>query len=861
MLLKRKIWDEAATLFHDLVDLNQNEQEDKLFVIQKNNETLYTILVELLQADKNAHTIFKKTPASLLQLIDSDTHLIGTKLGAFRIQSVIGHGAMGTVFKADRADGQFHQVVAIKLMKTVQYDDSYIEFFKRERQILASLNHPNIARLYDAGFAQDQRPYMVMEWVNGETLLEHCSIHNFGLNKRIELFLQVCEAVRYAHISMIAHLDIKPQNIIVNQEGHIKLLDFGVSKITEDSNAFNAGNFTLAYAAPEQVLKEGSNTKADIYALGIVFGELLTGTHPFSAFFTDFPLLKEAVIHGKKKDFALVANYRSTPFQNDLKAIFDKATKKEPDERYHTVDELIRDIKDHLSHHTVSAKNKTWHYTFKKYVLRNRNVVVPVVMALLMLMSMAMYYTSQLKNERNIAQSEARKAKQINSLLTDVFSAADPNVGGVDTITAVQLLDQGLVNLEKNLGEEPLMYAEMLSVISPVYLNLGRYNEALALAKKAYTINLRELSGSPEILSDNEIQIASVYYYKGDIDSAGYFSALAVRRLQDAGLHKGLFMASALHELGNTYYDQGYFDQADSVFRLSYSIYKEYHAKPHSDIAQITHMIGTNERKRGNYQQAENMLLEALELKRNLYKEPHLEIAYTCNHLGSLYQEKGEDSLALAYIIDAYEQRKAILGVYHLETMASMSNLARNYSKFNKPEMAIPIYKESISVVDSLMGKSHTYYRALCSSLANAYLQNKDLANAKFYFMIADSLFNKYSGDDDVRRASTFMGLGKIAMAENRFDEAENYFRNSLRLCSSFYPEHHRLVTQSQMALGDCLMKNGNYSESIVFYELAYRGLQSAELSDSSALASLAETISQTYSLLKNQGKVASFNR
>jgi eukaryotic-like serine/threonine-protein kinase len=474
---------------------------------------------------------------------------------------------------------------------------------------------------------------------------------------------------------------------------------------------------------------------------------------------------------------------------------------------------------------------------------------------------MAMYYTSQLKNERNIAQSEARKAKQINSLLTDVFSAADPNVGGVDTITAVQLLDQGLLNLEKNLGDDPLMYAEMLWIVSPVYFNLGRYDEALSLARKAYAINLRELSGSPEVLSDNEVQIAAVYFYKGDYDSSGYFSSLAVSRLQDAGIHKGLFMASALHELGNTYYDQGYYDQADSVFRLSYSMYKEYHAQPHPDIAQITHMIGTNERKRGNYQLAENMLLEALELKRSLYKEPHLEIAYTCNHLGSLYQEKGEDSLALQYITTSYEQRRSILGIYHLETMASLSNMARNYVKLNKPSMAIPIYNQSLVIVDSLMGKSHKYYWALNSSLANAYLQNEDLINARRHFAIADSLFDKYSNDEGLSRASIFMGLGQIAMAEKKFEEAEKFFRNSLRIRSNFYPGHHRLVTQSQIALGDCLLNNGNYTASVVFYELAFEGLQSAELSDSSALASVAASVRKVYSLLNNQEKVAYFQK
>lgn len=849
-------WEKVEKLFHQIVEANSEEKQTILDTVAKEDLELYNLLKDLIESDGKGHHIFDASAHQLLEKIEDESDLLGMHVGAFQLESIIGTGAMGTVFQAKRVDGQFDQTVAIKILRSLVLDSTMKDFFKRERQILAKLNHPNIARLYDGGFTESERPFFTMEYVSGKNLLDYCQDNQLDLMGRLKLFLQVCSAVQYAHQNLIVHLDLKPQNIIVNKDGQVKLLDFGVSKILEDSED-GTGSFTLAYASPEQIEKKDAGTQSDIYSLGLILFELAFGRHPFQQYFEDLSALKNAKIKG---DFSFVPEdlKSKTPFISDLKYVCSKALKLNPENRFVSVDELQRDLRFYLTGYPISSHPKGWTYSFSKYLRRNSSLVASIAIAFLMLAFSGVYYTKRLSEERNIAQLEAKKANQITDLLSDVFMAADPNIGGADTITAVQLLNEGKENLERNLGDQPELFASIAFRLSEIYFNLGVYEKGRELIFKSYEINQSLEDVSVEVLSDNETQISAMYYLLGKYDSSQIFSNMAINRLKNARIYGGESMASALTELGNVLYDIGEFERADSAYLASYEIYRELNEGVNVDEAFVLHMIGANARQSGDYEKAEKYLMESLEMKKELFEEPHLEIAYTYNHLGSLYQSMKMDSIAMGYIEESLEQRRAILGEFHVETMASMANYARTLVRMGLPEQAIPIYERTLLITDSLVGKEHYYYWALIGSLGTAFLGQGELEMAKANFKLSIENFQKILPEGDPRIASPMDRLGKIAMEENDYQLANSYFRQALEIRQSAYPEGHPQITQSQQALGECLLALGDYSTAIEFLKSAFESYQAQSDVDEVAISSVGQSLISAYEGI-NDSEKASF--
>lgn len=844
-------WEKLEELFHELTQLTEPEKISRLAAISKESLGLFEQLSTLLEADKTSHPLFQVESGGIFSLLASDQELLGSRIGAFELREIIGQGAMGTVFKGHRADGQFDQVVAIKLMKPLLINPSFRDYFERERQILAKLNHPNIARLYDGGFTDDGRPFFTMEWVSGKNLIDYCKDKNLGLDERLNFFGQVCHAVRYAHQSLIAHLDLKPQNIIINDEGQVKLLDFGVSRMVDEGFEKESG-FTLAYAAPEQIERNNPSTVSDMYALGVILFELLNGYHPYEKLFKDPQGLKEAILKGNAISFKLSEMFGKVRFSNDLELICRKAMKVLPQHRYASVDELDRDLNDFRNDYPITAHAKAWTYQAQKYLRRNRTVLAVVNSAFFILLAMGLYYTFQLRQQRNIAQAEAKRANQITNLITDVFSAADPNIGGADTITAVQLLDEGLKNLEKNLGDDPEILASMLTKISPIYLSLGQYEKGKFIAEQAYQINSELFLYPHPLLAENELLIGDVYFFYGKLDSAEYFSKKGFSQLLETNTKDEMKLANAMVGLGNIIYDLGRYEEADSINRIIYTIHQKHLTPPHLLLANDLHMLGSNRRKMEDYDEAEKYLLASLEMKKKLFDEPHLELALSYNHIGSLYQNKGDDEASIPYIRKSLEQREAILGKNHVETMASVSNLARAYSNLGKFEEALPLYIASFSTISSLFGDEHYYYSYVANSLGMTYFNLGNFAEAKFYLSKSVEVNKKLFPENDKRNAVIMMNLAKVFVSEENHLEAIDFYEKAHRILNSAEKKDDRLITQCQQALGECSLALGNYSTAIEYLEIALLNNQSSDEVSQETISKINSSLEKAYLATNN---------
>lgn len=826
--IDQDLWSTIEQWFHHIVDLPEEEQQRALNSLKETEPETFQWLKILLDEDSNTHPILSRSAPEILDEWHHDHELIGSTIGAFLLTEHIGQGAMGSVFCAKRNDGQFDQTVALKLMRPVMHDDTFQQLFKEERQILAGLNHPHIARLYDGGFAYNGRPYFTMEYISGESITEYCLHHHLALKKRLEIFLQVCDAVSFAHRSLIVHLDLKPKNIIVDEEGNLKLLDFGVARLLKqrspEDGAFRSPNrFTLAYAAPEQLTGAQVSTSSDLYALGTILYELVSSVHPFHYHFEMIMALKKAILNEIPRP---LKNSESAQSDDDLDAICQMALKKKPEERYESVGALSGDLQAYLSGYPLKARKNTPAYVASKFIRRNRKMVAAALLSVALLTITIFYYTARLSKERDVAVKEATRSAEIVNLLTDVFTAADPNTGNGDTLTAVQLLDQGLKKLEGNLKNQPELLASMLIQISPIYLNLGKYEKADSLARIAMTIQETVFEPPNKNLAGNLVLLGQVMNSRGDLDSAKTFITRAIHQYDQLKMNDGFEMADALVELSDVFYLKGQYLQSDSNYRIAYAIHTKKLTPPHVDLAYDLHVIGTTLRKLGKYEEAEKYLLESLEMKRKLYKVPHLEIAFTLNHLGSLRQNVGDWRGSISYIRESLRQRRAIVGPVHIESIASQSNLARAYSNLNLLDSAIMIYDDALSKIRVVFPHGHYYVAAITQSLGQAYFNNNDLPQAEKLFQESIAMQEKLLPEDDVNRAFALMGLGKTLMKKGDYQGAENLFRPAFDLRNKYLPEGHELVAVSQQALGKCSLAMKNYPTAIALLEGAYSSLK-----------------------------------
>jgi eukaryotic-like serine/threonine-protein kinase len=461
----------------------------------------------------------------------------GTIVGSYRLIRGLGRGGMGTVWLAERTDGFIKRSIALKLPHPGLYDQHLAGRFNRERDILAALAHPNIARLYDAGVAANGQPYLALEYVEGSPLTVYCDAARLSVRDRIVLFLQVLGAVQYAHAHLVIHRDLKPSNILVGANGHVQLLDFGVAKLIDDGEGHESNLTQLAgraltpdYASPEQIAGASISTASDVYSLGVVLYELLTGARPYQLKRESRGALEEAILAAdpiepsRAAHDASAAAARSTAprklakaLAGDLDTILLKALKKQPGDRYATVDALTLDLQRHLQGEAVEARPDGAMYRLGKFAARNKVLLSAAGVAVLALAAGTVISVSQARAARQqaaIARREADKAKAVQEFLVNVFSAnthlqADP-VKARQT-TARELLDRGAQQIGESLKNNPEAKEEVLDTLGDMYSQMG-------LEAQASAINLQRIAVLKQAYGPHDWRVAEgIFQYTRDI--------------------------------------------------------------------------------------------------------------------------------------------------------------------------------------------------------------------------------------------------------------------------------------------------------------------------------------------------------
>ncbi|NNF58759.1 MAG: serine/threonine protein kinase [Rhodothermaceae bacterium] len=524
-------WTEVDALFDAALQRPPDERTAFLRATCGDDPLLYGAVAALLESDAAAAQALGESAtefaARLLEeigTVEPDTVedlVAGTRLGPYRIVGELGRGGMGTVYRAERADGTFEKGVALKLVKRGMDTDEVLRRFRYERQVLAGLDHPGIARLLDAGAAPDGRPYLVMELVEGEPLTRYAETRDLDLEARLALFEQACEAVAYAHHHLVVHRDLKPSNMLVAEDKtgqpRVKLLDFGIAKLlNDDENLLTrlGGLMTPEYAAPEQREGGAVTTATDVYALGVVLHELLAGQRPTEP--------------GRAPSDAVEDDRLRRRLRGDLDTLLLTALHDEPGRRYASADALLADVRRRRRGLPLIARPDTVGYRLRKFVERHRWGVGAAAMAAIALVVFAVFMTLQQRQTAQARDSAATAAAFLESL----FAATDPFAGErQDTLRLRDLLDPGLVRVRAEFADQPDTQAQLLHVIGEAYLNLGLYPEAEDVLREAVL-----LRPTPSVVRATSLNaLATALLETGALDESESAAREAHRLAAEAG--------------------------------------------------------------------------------------------------------------------------------------------------------------------------------------------------------------------------------------------------------------------------------------------------------------------------------------
>jgi len=722
--------------------------------------------------------------------------LAGGSMGAYTLREPIGQGGMGSVWLATRNDGRFEGTAAVKLLNADLIGRSGGERFKREGTILARLAHPNIARLIDAGVSANGQPYLVLEHVSGRHIDQYCDGRTLDVDGRVRLFLDVLSAVAHAHANLIVHRDIKPSNVLVTDAGVVKLLDFGIAKLLEHESQTHeptltrdaGAGLTPKYAAPEQVTGGPITTATDVYALGVLLYELLTGCHPVGALAQSPADIVKAIVETEPPKPSATTTFQAGPraerrgttpdrlsrkLQGDLDTIVAKAFKKDPAERYPSVAELADDLRRFVDHQPINARPDTLRYRGGKFIRRHRRSLAAAAAAVVIVSGVVGFYTVQLARERDRAALEAAKASRISELLTGLLTGADPfRTPDAQEPTVRNLLDRGAERVRVDLAGQPELQAEMFTVIGRTFERMGQHDRARPLLEQA----------------------------------------LALGRGAFGGDH--VKVAQSLNDLGVLQRQSGNLPESQALLEDSLAMRRRLFGNLHQDVAVTLVELARTLKDRGLNPQAAPLIREALDVRRRVFGDQHRETATSKNELGLLLLEEGELDEAEQMFRENLATTAGLLGATHASVASAKANLALILSAKDQPAAAETLFREALEIHRHTVGLAHPNFANTLSNLSATVREQGRLDEALGLVEEALRIGLPVLKDEHPRIAIFMINLARIQIDRGEAAKAEPTLRHVLRVREKLYPDTDWRIGQAKTLLGASLVAQGREAEA-----------------------------------------------
>jgi serine/threonine protein kinase/Tfp pilus assembly protein PilF len=729
---------------------------------------------------------------------------------------------MGEVYLAERADAQFEQQVAIKVVHGGALAVSMHSRLKLERQILAQLDHPNIAHLLDGGALPDGSAYIVMEYIDGEAIDVYCDLHCLDINARLKLFQTVCAAVHYAHQNLIVHRDLKPSNILVTGAGIPKLLDFGIAKLLDERQA---ARHTLAvtqadirimtpdHASPEQVRGQAITTSSDVYVLGVLLYKLLCGTSPFfiasmrlseieRAICEKDPLPPSQMVSAEElPESKSVAEARGTSakrlrraLDGDLNNIVLMAMRKEPERRYGSAEQLAADIQRFLEGKPVIARRDTVSYRTSKFVKRHWLPVSAAAAVAFMIIAFSVTtYQQSLRiaaerdraaQQRERAEHERARAEEVSSFLVNLFKLSDPEENRGNQVTARELLDSGAKRLEAGLQDQPETKAALLSTVGAVYDSLGQYQDALPILDEALQLQGPARDGSH---IGTLLEIASARIGTGDLPRAEPPLQNALHISQSEFGAKSIESGRTLWALGRLRLQQGRFGEAQDLFIKSVAILQADNA-PQTDISSLLDDLAKVYTRGQQWELAKQTYERALAIDRRILGDDHPRVAQHLENLAIVEQNIGDLKQAETLYLDSLKRMDSAYGERHPETAIAKGNYGLLLQREGRLTEAEPLLRDAVAIRLSLFGPSNYNVGYARVSLAMLLHDKGDLATSESEFRQALAIYDKSLPANHQNRASLLMHFARLLVDRNKSAEALAKSEESVKIWTATSP-------------------------------------------------------------------------
>ncbi|MDY7094610.1 MAG: serine/threonine-protein kinase [Acidobacteriota bacterium] len=775
-----------------------------------------------------------------------------SRVGRYRLLEELGRGGMGVVYLAQRDDGTVEQEVAVKLLPTGAHPAA-LDLFLRERQILADLEHPSIARLIDAGITPEAQPFLVMERVEGEPLDRHCDEHDLDLRKRVGLLIEVCAAVEAAHRRLIVHRDLKPSNILVTAQGRVKLLDFGIAKLlgssspqpTEPAGPVEAPSTTAAtacfltpqYASPEQVRGKTVAVASDIYQLGLLAFELLTGNRPYELrglspaqaeqrICTEPPPRPSSTCdHPRDSE----ADYRPRPRElaGDLDAIVLKALRKEPDRRYGSVAELREDLQRYLSVFPVAARPDTWQYRLSKLLQRHRLVVAIAATAGLVILSLVTAFTWSLAQERDQtlraahraeaerqrAEEQRQETQEVVDFLVGLFRASDPYATGPRVATADgtgnrqllarDLLNRGAEELATAFPERPSLQARLLQTVGAISSSLEEFQRADPLLRRALV--LRE-----SVPGDRRQEVAEAAYDLGrHLLQTRQWDEAAVQLQRSLRLRRQVFgprhplVADAALELANVRHRQGRYAESEQLLQEVVAIHAALGTAGSEQSLATLFRLGQSRLERGDLEAAEEIFQRSLRIARAHREPTSPSVANALKLVARCRVEQGDPRSALPLFhqaLEIYEQR---FGADSLEASNVRQNLAVTHYELGDVESTLRLLREALVTVEAKVGASSLDALALRFNLAALQLESGDPAEAELELQRLRPLLRQHLAPTHKLTLLNDLTLGRALLGQGKDHQAQRLLRSTLDALEENFGPRGQYVDEALLVLAE----------------------------------------------------------
>jgi len=822
--MDRERWERIQSVFHGVVDRLEPDRTAMLHTACGGDEALMADVAALLQEDVRSASVLDRDLGGIAhQVLDMPLRsLPREEFGPYRIKGVLGEGGMGVVYLAERED--LGSLVAIKILRDAWLSPARLARFESEQRTLANLNHPCIARLFDADCLTNGTPWFVMEYVEGVPLTDYCRERECSIEERLQLFRSVCEAVQYAHSQAIIHRDLKPSNILVKKGGTVKLLDFGIAKQLEsldeaaDPTRTALRLMTPAYAAPEQIQGGRAATCSDVYSLGVILYELLAGRLPFDLSKRTPAEAELAVVHGEPEKPSAVAVKHHGILRagkaawSDLDVLCLTAMHKDPERRYRSVEALIRDIDHYLKGEPLEAQPDTLPYRIGKFVRRNRKAVAAATIVFTVIAAQAAVFTVRLARARNAALAEAARTQRIQRFMLNLFEGGHQEAGPAENLRVIELLDRG-VQETRTLNQDPRVQAELYQTLGGIYEKLGKFDQADSLLRSALDQE-RSISGPDSAeAAENLVALGFLRADQGNYKEAEKLirEALAI---DTAHLpHDAPALAKATGALGQVFESAGSYDQAikilDQAVRLQSGPKGE---RP--ELARSLTSLAEAHFFLGRYGVAEPLNQRALAIDRQIYGERHPFVADDLIDLGNIQHQMGHYADAEKYFRQALDIVGSWYGKDNPETASDMITLAQTLAFENHYDEAEKLLQQALAIQENVYGKVHAHVAFALNTLGMVAIKRGDLEGAESDFSRVADIYRSVYGDKNSTVALAIANLGGVYLEQKEYAHAESLYRDAVRRFTEALSADDMNTGIARVKLGRTLLRERRYGEA-----------------------------------------------